>query len=118
MRRGAAQLYDRLLKDLDAVRTPIASEEASHVYHLYVIQQPHRDTLMSYLRARGVSANLHYPVPVHLQPCYEHLGIRRDSLPVTESLAKLVLSLPMYPEITEAQVQYVCAQIQQFCSAG
>src|SRR4030095_12021496 len=116
MRTSAAHLYDRLLKDLDVVRTPIASEEASHVYHLYVIQHPQRDDLMSFLRQRGVSTNLHYPIPVHLQPCYEHLGMRRGSMPVTESLANLVLSLPMYPEITPQQIHYVCDQVQEFCS--
>jgi dTDP-4-amino-4,6-dideoxygalactose transaminase len=69
---------------------------------------------MSHLREQGVSSGLHYPTPVHLQPCYESLGVSRGSLPVTESLAPNILSLPMYPALTPEQVQHVCHQISVF----
>lgn len=112
-RQRAARLYDEWLKDVDGVVTPYAATDRTHVYHLYVIQHPRRDALLSALRAQGVSAGLHYPTPVHLQPCYASLGVPRGSLPVTEALASRIVSLPMFPEITREQVQHVCQQIQR-----
>ena len=115
-RQRAAKLYDELLRDSDEVRTPFRAEESSHVYHLYVIEYPHRDALASYLREEGIAPNLHYPLPVHLQPCYLHLGLERGSFPATEDASAHVLSLPIYPEITEEQIRYVCNQIHRFSS--
>jgi len=111
-RRLAARLYEEWLKEVDGVVTPTAAEDRTHVYHLYVIQHPRRDALLSALRERGISAGLHYPTPVHRQPCYESLGIPRGSLPVTESLAPRVISLPMFPEITQEQVWHVSQEIR------
>jgi len=113
-RRNAAQLYNDFLKADDSVVTPGEGEDRTHVYHLYVIQHADREGLMANLRAQGVSAGLHYPTPVHLQPCYEFLNVPRGSLPVTESLASRVISLPMYPELTREQVQFVCDQVKRF----
>jgi len=113
-RRNAAQLYRDFLKDNDRIVTPTEGENRTHVYHLYVIQHPNRDRLMANLREHGVSAGLHYPTPVHLQPCYEFLNVARGSLPITESLASRVISLPMYPELTREQIEFVCDQVKQF----
>lgn len=113
-RQRAAMRYNELLKDVDSIRTPYVAEESSHIYHLYVIQHPQRDRLLSYLREQGVYAGLHYPTPVHLQPCYENLGMRSGSLPVTEALASQVISLPMYAEITTEQIDYVCECVKRF----
>lgn len=113
-RQRAAMRYDELLKDVESIRTPYVAEESSHIYHLYVIQHPQRDRLLSYLREQGVYAGLHYPTPVHLQPCYENLGMRFGSLPVTEALASQVISLPMYAEITGEQIEYVCECVKRF----
>lgn len=113
-RRRAASLYDELLKDDNGVRTPYVAEESSHVYHLYVIQHPQRDLLASFLREQGIQTGLHYPTPVHLQPCYENLAVPIGALPVTEALASRVLSLPMYAEITDEQIEYVCDKIKSF----
>lgn len=113
-RQRAAHAYDKLLKGMDGIVTPNAANDRTHVYHLYVIQHPRRDALMSYLHEQGISAGLHYPTPVHLQPCYESLNVPRNSLPVTESIAQRVLSLPMYPEITSEQIEFVCDQVRQF----
>lgn len=116
-RQQAAQLYNELLKGLDIVTTPYAADDRSHVYHLYVIQHPQRDALMGYLRDAAVFTSLHYMIPVHLQPCYEQLGIPRGSLPITESISLRILSLPTYPEIAMEQVQHVCNQIRQFSAS-
>jgi dTDP-4-amino-4,6-dideoxygalactose transaminase len=113
-RQRAAKLYDELLKDVASIRTPYAAEESSHVYHLYVIQHPERDRLLSYLRDQGVQAGLHYPTPVHLQPCYENLGMPVGSLPITEEIASRVISLPMFAEITDEQIEHVCDSIKSF----
>jgi len=113
-RRNAAQIYNELLKDAANIVTPHEGEDRTHVYHLYVIQHPHRDKLMMHLREQGISAGLHYPTPVHLQPCYEYLNVPRGSLPVTEALASRVISLPMYPELTREQVGVVCDQVKRF----
>jgi dTDP-4-amino-4,6-dideoxygalactose transaminase len=122
-RRRAAKLYDEMLKDVDGVRTPYHAEESEHVYHLYVVQHPKRDQLLKYLKDQGVFAGLHYPTPVHLQPCYEHLGKPPGSLPFTEAAASRVISLPMFAEITDEQIEYVCDRVKSFalidsCSLG
>jgi dTDP-4-amino-4,6-dideoxygalactose transaminase len=111
-RRSAALLYNELLGEAEGIRTPYAAEESSHAYHLYVIQHPRRDSLMSHLRERGVSTGLHYPVPSHLQPCYENLAMGPGSLPITEAVASRVISLPMFPEISSSQIEHVCNSIK------
>jgi len=116
-RRKAAQLYNQCLKDAVDVVTPHEGEDRSHVYHLYVIQHPRRDELMAHLNSQGVRAGLHYPTPVHLQPCYQQLDVPRGSLPVTESIAARVISLPMYPEFARDQIEFVCDQVRQFATA-
>jgi dTDP-4-amino-4,6-dideoxygalactose transaminase len=115
-RRRAAKLYDELLKEVEGIVTPAppVGEPDSHVHHLYVVQHPRRDALASHLRASGIETGIHYPLPVHRQPCYENSGIRHGPLPVTESIAPRILSLPMFPEITSDQVEYVCWTIQEF----
>jgi len=113
-RAKAAQLYDELLRDVEQVVTPGASADMTNVYHLYVIQHPRRDALLSYLREQEVFAGLHYPEPVHLQPCYQDLKLPYGPLPVTEAIAPRLLSLPMYPEIDPEQLKRVCDLIREF----
>jgi dTDP-4-amino-4,6-dideoxygalactose transaminase len=113
-RRRAASIYNQLLKDVPGVITPLADEERTHVYHLYVIQHPRRDELLARLKDEGVRAGLHYPIPVHLQPCYEGIPFSPDSLSVTELVAKRVISLPMYPELTRSQIEFVCDRVREF----
>jgi dTDP-4-amino-4,6-dideoxygalactose transaminase len=115
-RRRAAHLYNELLAEAEGIRTPYVAEESSHAYHLYVVQHPQRDSLMRHLREQGISVGLHYPIPSHLQPCYEHLAMGRGSLPITEAVSSRVISLPMFPEITSSQIEYVCDSIKNFSS--
>ncbi|HSB10861.1 MAG TPA: DegT/DnrJ/EryC1/StrS family aminotransferase [Blastocatellia bacterium] len=117
-RQRAAASYTELLSKVDGIKTPFVSEESSHVFHLYVVQHDRRDDLLAYLRDQGVYAGLHYPTPVHLQPCYEHLGLTSGALPVTELIASRVISLPIYPEITTDQIEYVCEHIKKFAGAA
>lgn len=108
-RRRLAALYDELLPA--AVKRPVARPDARHVYHLYVIQHAGRDALRDGLMEQGVGAGIHYPVPVHLQPAYRAGQVRCYALHVTERAAREVLSLPMYPTLTEAQARTVAAAV-------
>ncbi|MDI7277793.1 MAG: DegT/DnrJ/EryC1/StrS family aminotransferase [Anaerolineae bacterium] len=112
-RRNAAH-YTELLSDLEWVVTPRAADYAGHVYHLYVVRVPQRDGLLAYLREGGVGAAVHYPVPCHLQPALRGLGYGRGDLPVTEQVAEEVISLPMYPELSEEQRLRVVELIRAF----
>ncbi|MCE5254883.1 MAG: DegT/DnrJ/EryC1/StrS family aminotransferase [Actinomycetia bacterium] len=110
-RRAAAGHYDRLLAGIEGV-TPISvGSDVEAVYHLYVVQVEERDVVRSKLADAGVDTGIHYPVPIHLQPAYRHLGYARGDFPVAERLADRILSLPMYPEITQDQIEYVVEQL-------
>lgn len=105
-RRHLANLYFDLLSGSDLTLPPQPAD-LEPVYHQFVIRHPRRDALRETLRSQGIQTLVHYPVPVHLQPAYANLGLRRGSLPKSEQAADEVLSLPLYPELTEDQVQRV-----------
>lgn len=110
-RRTIARRYDEGLGG-GRLRLPEdAPPDATHVYHLYVVASDRRDALQEHLRAHGVGALVHYPVPVHLQPAYA--AMRSRALPHTEHAAQIVLSLPMYPELTEADQDAVIAAVRE-----
>lgn len=111
-RRRNAVLYNRLFRDLDVV-TPFEQADVKHVYHLYVVRVNDRDGLQRHLTERGVATGIHYPIPIHLQPAYRDLGYGPGDFPVTERIAGGILSLPMYPEITEDQISYVVASLRE-----
>jgi len=112
-RREVASWYVELLADIPAVRLPLARATAEHVYHLFVVQVKNRDGVLARLREDGVEAGVHYPIPVHEQPAFQGLGIPPDALPITHRLARDVLSLPLYPEISRAQVESVAAALRK-----
>lgn len=105
-RRRLASLYDELLVESGAA-IPFTRSDVEHVYHLYVIQVDRRDGILAELAARGIGCGIHYPVPIHLQEAYRDRGVGQGTFPVSEAAAKRVLSLPMYPEMTEADVRRV-----------
>jgi dTDP-4-amino-4,6-dideoxygalactose transaminase len=106
-RRQAARRYDELLADLDEVTLPATAPGNVHVWHLYVIRVPRRDEVLRSLEDAGVRAGIHYPVPVHLQPAFRELGYGSGDFPVAEAAASEILTLPLYPQITEEQQRYV-----------
>jgi dTDP-4-amino-4,6-dideoxygalactose transaminase len=112
-----AGFYDRALRET-ALTLPLRREEETHVFHLYAVRSPARDRLLLHLRKEGVGALVHYPVSVHLQPAYRHYGRGEGSLPVTERTAQEILSLPMYPELTEAELAAVTKALRAFLSTG
>jgi dTDP-4-amino-4,6-dideoxygalactose transaminase len=112
-RRAAARRYDALLAGA-GVGLPEESAGVRHVYHLYVIRSKRRDELLEHLKSHGVGAGVHYPIPLHRQPAFQDLGYGSVSLPHTERAAAEVLSLPMYPELTEDQQRYVADAVRSF----
>jgi dTDP-4-amino-4,6-dideoxygalactose transaminase len=116
-RRAAAERYRQLLTPLAAASgfaIPVEPAWSKAVYHLYVIRCKERDALAEQLKAANIQTGLHYPLPVHLQKCYEAWGYREGSLPVTERVASEILSLPMFPTLTSTQQERVAAGIESF----
>lgn len=111
-RRAHARQYDELLAGADVVR-PFAAPNVRHVYHLYVIRVSQRDKVLEHLKSKGVGAGIHYPVPVHQQPAYLKEGYGDIKLPVTEQVANEIVSLPMYPELSNAQIEYVVQTVKE-----
>jgi dTDP-4-amino-4,6-dideoxygalactose transaminase len=113
-RREHAAYYTELLAGIQNVILPEEADFAEAVYHLYVILVDNRDGLQEFLQTRGVNTGLHYPLPLHLQKAYAHLGYKKGDFPVAENAAKHLLSLPIYPEITKSQIEYVAKSIKEF----
>jgi dTDP-4-amino-4,6-dideoxygalactose transaminase len=106
-RRAAAACYDALLADVREVTRPATLAGNEHVWHLYVVRVPRRDAVVQQLNAAGIGAGVHYPIPIHLQGAFAHLGHRPGAFPVAEAAAREILSLPMFPGITTAQQERV-----------
>ena len=111
MRRTMAALYSRWLPASEKLQLPRELDYAHHVYHLYVAQADERDQLSEALKAAGIETGIHYPVPIHLQPAFASLGYGAGDLPEAERQARRVISLPMFPELTEEQVRRVAEAI-------
>ena len=112
-RRAIAHRYHGLLKDTP-LRLPLEAAGCESVYHLYVVRHAARDRLKEHLEKCGVGSALHYPHPLHLQKCFAHLGYQPGDFPVAERAARECLSLPIYPELTDEQVDFVAASIRSF----
>ena len=111
-RRRVAALYNERLAANERVTTPYVAPWAEPVFHLYVVRVPQRDRVLAGLREKGIDAGIHYPVPLHLQPAYRYLGYEEGAFPVTERVAKEILSLPIFPEMTESQVDQVVETLE------
>ena len=109
-RQALAARYDRLLAG-SGIATPRTGPGRSHVYHLYVVRHARRHDLQEALKAAGIGTLIHYPAPIHLQPAYPHLAAA-GALPVSEQIAQEIFSLPLYPEMTDAQVDEVAAAVR------
>jgi len=112
-RRAHARSYGELLRDLDGLVAPREAAGRRHIYHVYAVRVGGRDWLMKRLAQADVHCAIHYPVPVHLQEAYAFLGLGRGSYPVAERCADEFLSLPMFPELSDEQVDFVCAELKQ-----
>lgn len=112
-RRRVAARYDELLRHT-AVTPPTPCPDGEHVYHIYAIRHAQRDVLNKHLQDAGVNTNMHYPIPIHLQEPFRQFGFNAGDLPVTEEVARTELSLPMYAELSEQQVQRVADAVRHF----
>lgn len=116
-RRRAAAKYKELLAGVEKIKLPKEMDYAKHVYHLFVIQAADnqtRDALSKFLNENDIATGLHYPIPLNLQPCFAGLGYKKGDFPITEHLAECGLSLPMYPELSDEMIDYVCNKIKEF----
>lgn len=116
-RRRVAHRYHELLADTP-LQLPREAEYAESAYHLYVVRHPRRDEIKKHLEAKRIGCALHYPLPLHLQKCYANLGYKADDFPVAEKAARECLSLPIYPEMTEGQIQRVADVVKEFFGKG
>jgi len=112
-RRQIAQFYGAHIRN-QTVTLPQEQEYGKHVYHLYVVRVRRRQEFQEYLASHGIRTLIHYPVPVHLQESYRDLGYKEGSFPVSEELAKEIVSLPLYPELTDEEVSYICNVVNEF----
>jgi dTDP-4-amino-4,6-dideoxygalactose transaminase len=117
-RRANAALYDALLPRELGVIAPKAAPYARHVYHLYAIQVDRRDELIAELKERDIHCGIHYPIPVHLQPAYDELGLGRGDFPVSERSAERLVSLPMFAELEPDQIECVAQEIRRHLSGS
>ena len=115
-RRRVALRYQALLSDTP-LQLPREADYAVSAWHLFVVRHPRRDELKKHLEKHGIGCALHYPLPLHLQKCYASLGYQAGDFPVAEKAARECLSLPIYPELTEAQIQRVSAVVHDFFRA-
>jgi dTDP-4-amino-4,6-dideoxygalactose transaminase len=116
-RQAHAQEYTEQLWDVvEAV--PVVRPWGIHVYCYYVVQVPERDELRKALEQEGIGTNIHYPIPIHLQPACAQYGYKRGMLPITEAAASRIVSLPMYPELTEEQIQLVVNAVKKYVARG
>lgn len=121
-RRRAAAKYNELLNNLEEIVLPKESPNVKHVYHLFVIKVKStgtersklRNDLQSFLSNAGIGTGLHYAIPLHEQNCFKNLGYKKGDFPVTEELAETGISLPMYPELNDEQIGYVCKKVKEF----
>ncbi|HBC96481.1 MAG TPA: transcriptional regulator [Clostridium sp.] len=113
-REKVSDWYKERLKDLNYIKIPKIKGEQRPVYYVFNILAQNRDELAAYLKQNHVGTSIYYPIPLHLQKCFNYLGYKKGDFPVAEKVAGEVLALPIYPEITEDEVDFVCTTIKNF----
>lgn len=108
-----AQRYREQLAGLDDLVLPYADARGEHVYHIFAVRAPERDRLMRSLERRGIGCSVHYPICIHLQEAYRGLGYQLGDFPIAERCAASLISLPMYPELEDEQIDYVCSALAE-----
>jgi len=113
-RRNNANKLNQLLDENNAITIPFVPEFADPVWHLYVIRVQEREAFQKFMGERNIGTGIHYPIPIHLQEAYSSLGYHEGDFPVTEKVAKEIVSLPMFPEMSDEQIDYVVSTIKEF----
>jgi len=109
-----ALCYQNSLDEIEQLQLPYIREDSTASFHLYVAHTEKRNELMNHLNEKGIATGLHYPIPIHLQKAYKHLGYKKGDFPFAEKNAEQCLSLPIYPELSEDQVNFVCKNILEY----
>ena len=113
MRQEIAKVYNKFLQGVGGIITPQAAAGVNHAYHVYAIRIKCRDELVQMFKEKGIGAIVHYPIPLHLQKVYHDLGYKVEDFPVSEKIAKEIISLPMYPQLKEKQVKFIANLIKE-----
>jgi dTDP-4-amino-4,6-dideoxygalactose transaminase len=113
LRRERALQYNQAFGGIEGVATPFEADYARHVYHVYAIRVQERDEVRRFLEEKGIGCGVHYPIPIHLQEACRGLGYTEGAFPIAEKLAEEFLSLPMFPELTEEQTEYVARCVSE-----
>jgi len=117
-RQFHASHFDKLLQGHGNIKTPAVRKNSTHVYHLYVVRIDAREKVRNILKEKGIATGIHYPIPLHLQPAYSYLSHHAGDFPVAERYASQLLSLPLYPELTDAQVEYISGALIDACKSN
>jgi dTDP-4-amino-4,6-dideoxygalactose transaminase len=115
-RRANAEYYHQALADIPQVQTPFVDPANVSIFNQYTLRVERRDELQKYLNEKKIGNSVYYPLPLHLQPCFAYLGYREGQCPEAEKAAKEVLSIPVFPELTRAQLDEVASAIRRFYS--
>lgn len=110
-RREIVELYNEALQNSDLV-TPVAKDYNDHVYHMYILQSENREEVLAKLKEAGIATGVYYPVPLHLQKVYKNLGYKEGDMPVSEYLSHRTFAIPVYPELTKEQIDYIISKIK------
>src|SRR3954467_432745 len=113
-RRANAAFYDKALAGIPGLVTPFVSPENESIYNQYTVRVERRDELQSYLKGKGIGSAIYYPLPLHLQECFAYLGYKKGSMPESEKAAEQVLSLPIFPDLTQGQLDEVAGAVRSF----
>jgi dTDP-4-amino-4,6-dideoxygalactose transaminase len=113
-RREHARFYDEALANVPGIRTPLVRPENESIFNQYTIRADRRDALAAHLKKKGIGTKVYYPLPLHLQPCFAYLGLKQGRYPESERAAAEVISLPIYPELTQPQLDETVAGIRSF----
>lgn len=113
-RERVANQYFELLKDVPQIKLPVVKKGNTPVYYVFNLQAESRDELNNYLQKKGIGTSVYYPIPLHLQKCFSYLGYKKGDFPVAEELCSKAVAMPIFPEITESEVSYVCDKIKEF----
>ncbi|WP_461257174.1 DegT/DnrJ/EryC1/StrS family aminotransferase [Treponema sp. R80B11-R83G3] len=113
-RANHAAHYREMLKDISEIKLPAVKDGCKEAYYVFCIKAEKRNALEEHLKSKNIGTSVYYPIPLHLQKCFEYLGYKKGDFPIAEKLCETVLALPMFPELTEDEVSFVCDSIKEF----
>jgi len=113
-RQRNAQYFIDNLSGVDGLKLPVTREYSNHVYHQFTLRCDERDKMLEHLQTKGIGTAIHYPKPIHLQPAYQDMGLKEGAFPISEKVSKDIFSIPVYPELTAAELEEIVSAIKSF----